>query len=365
MRGLLLALVFVAAPPVDAAAGHLPKNNVANVDIAPVIVAQQQPPVSPSLTVALILPVNAGGITGRVAAAFYAECRNWQKEQGENEKAAFSLYATDGKVRAVVNAYRAAAKNNVDIIVGPLLRENAAALTRQITEAKVPTLLLQPAKLAGGDNYYFLTLEAGREAAELAELIHNADSREVLVVVQESELALRQLRAFAGRWRQMSGTIPRIFRPADDGWAALFERQKDAAESERRVVVFAAGDAAFVRRVRHFTPSYHPVFGGGFVYDGAAFADGIYMMAMPHLLMPPKDDDDSAGDSTLVRRYRALGFDACAIAAQAGAGLWADGFEYDGKSGAIVLDGGEFRRRGVLARLHNGKLQKAPKVLGR
>ncbi len=306
------------------------------------------------MTVALILPVNAGGITARAAVGFYEECQSVQNasEKGNGKDAKFLLYATDGKKQAVVETYRTAAQNGADVIIGPLLRENVAALIEKIPDAPVPTLLLQP---GAGGNYYFLTAEAGREAAELAELIIAAKATEVVIVLQKSDLASRQMNAFSVRWLQISGKIPDIFRPDDAGWTALFERHRDAAEDGRRIAVFAAGDAAFARRTRNFTPSYHPVFAGSFSYDGAAFADNIYMMVMPQLLTPPAD-----GDSEVVRRFRALGNDVCHLALRVD--LWAGGFVYDGKSGDILLklNGKEFRRRGVLARQRGGRLQKAP-----
>lgn len=353
MRKLLLALAFAAAPPVVNAAPVHSQNNAAV--IASVIVAQQ-PAItslpSASLTIALVLPVDAGGVVARAAAGFYDECRNMQTNADNNadKDARFVLYGTDGKESSSAGAYQKAANDGASMIIGPLLQKNVAALLRRYADAPVPTLLLQP---GGGDNYFFITAEAGREAAGLAEIIHFAGATEVLIVAQESELATRQMRGFIRQWQTINDATPDLFRPDDSQWQSLFDLLREAAEAENRMAVFAAGDAAFARRVRHFAPSYHPVFAGSFSYDGAAFADDIYMMAMPQMLTPPDDDTSSA----IIRRFRALGNDACYLALQAD--KWSAGFGYDGKSGAIVLTGNEFRRRGVLARQSGGKLHKA------
>lgn len=354
MRKLLLALAFAAAS-VNAAAGHAPKN--INAVMSPVIVAQQEAitslPSSPGLTIALVLPINAGGVVGRAAVGIDDECRNMQTNAANDKDARFVLYGTDGKASSSAGAYQQAIKDGANIIIGPLLRTSVAALLRQYKDAPVPTLLLQP---GGGDNFFFITAEAGREAAALAEIINAAGATEVLIVPQQSELAKRQMRGFINQWQTINNAAPDIFRinnsNDDSRWQSLFDLLRDAAEDEKRMAVFAAGDAAFSRRVRHYAPSYHPVFAGSFSYDRAAFADDIYMMAMPAMLTPPEDDT-----SAIVRRFRALGNDACFLALQAD--KWEEGFDYEGKSGDIVLIGNEFKRRGVLARQSGGNLQKA------
>ena len=356
---LLLVLVWLLAAPVYAAPGdighfgHLIIRQKDNFGITPDIFAQQQTPPqtgaenSAGLVIALILPVNTGGIIGRAAAGFYDECQN-------NTAARFVLYATDGTAGAAIDSYNKAIADGADVIVGPMLRGSVAELVRQIKNAPLPTLLLHPG--GDGDNYFFITADAGRESAALADLMFAAGATEVLIVLQESGLAKRQMLAFAEQWQKSGGWMPEVvsikdFNIKNTDWRALFDRQREAAEDERRIAVFAAGDAAFVRRVRHFTPSYHPVFAGSFSYDGAqaAFADDITIMAMPELLTPP----DSLM-SVVERRFRALGGDACNIAAKVG--LWDSDFRYSGKSGELHLRGIEFWRRGILARQVGGKL---------
>ena len=305
-------------------------------------------------TIALILPTDAGGLLGRAASAFNVGC----SQSTIDNAARFLLYATDGKAQSAVDAYRAAVDNGADIVVGPALRGSVKMLLANVEDAPVPTLLLQPGE---GANYFYLTMEAGREAAELAELMRLADVEDVLVVLQESDVGARQLQALDGRWRELTGRAAGVFRVvnAEADWQRLFEQLKEEAEEGKRTVVFAAGDADFVRRARHFTPSRNPVFAGSFSYGkeagaSAAFTDNLYVMEMPALLSPP--DAQAARDiPALVRRFEALGADACGVAVNAS--LWDEGWDYQGKSGDLLLIRGEFRRRGVLARYRNGKLE--------
>ncbi len=309
---------------------------------------------------------------GRTARAFYEGCA----ADGRENEARFLLYATSGGADSAIASYIAAAESGADLIVGPVLRGNVAALLARVPQAPAPTLLLQPGV---GGNYFFLTLEAGREAAELAELMRAADVGDVLVATQESELGARQLRAFGERWRNLSGRAAGVFRvrnPEKD-WQRLFEKLKEEAEEEankekeeekkeeKRTAVFAAGGAAFARKVRHFAPARNPVFAGSFSYGGgegasAAFSDNLYVMETPHLLAPPEENASAEEESrpALARRFFALGADACAVALRAAA--WKEGWEFSGLSGDLQLIGGEFRRRGVLARYQGGRLQPLP-----
>ena len=118
---MLLVLVWLLAAPVYAAPGdighfgHLIIRQKDNFGITPDIFAQQQTPPqtgaenSAGLVIALILPVNTGGIIGRVAAGFYDECQN-------NTAARFVLYATDGTAGAAIDSYNKAIADGADVV---------------------------------------------------------------------------------------------------------------------------------------------------------------------------------------------------------------------------------------------------------
>lgn len=318
------------------------------------------PDPKPPQVIALVLPTLAAGRIGQAAQNFHGGCLSGAKSAGG--MARIDIYPTDGAPKEALFAYQSAVDNGADIIIGPLRRGNAHALSKQYPTPPMTTLLLQPGDW--GEGYYVLSLAAESEAAELAELIYESGAQKTLIVVQYGKLGQSQEAAFKKRWLALSHRPPAVFRvrnPKTD-WKRLFEQLKKLAKDDDTTTVFAAGDAKFVRQARSYVPSRHPVFAGSFASDinkgiESIFLENLMFMEMPWLLTDT-EADIPFNQTALLRRFFALGADACEITLKSE--FWNEGWGFSGLSGELHLAGDEFRRRGVLAQYRGGRLRPLP-----
>ena len=313
-------------------------------------------------TLALILPSDGGGLAGRAAESFYRGCERGVRADGRI--AAVDLYRTDGGLSATLRSYAAAADKGAEAVIGPLLKTNATALLKRWPHAPIPTLLLQTGGEAErGEGYFVMTLDAAREAADLARLLRRRGAQNAMIVRQNTPRGGRQQSAFEEAWLVEGGELPERFwvrTPAD--WRRLFDILK---EPERETAaVFAAGDAKFAAKTRNFAPQRHAVFASSAVNQGARAAAALLVENLAFMEMPwfagldaRRAELDSPEERTLPsaqQRFFALGADACRAALTLP--QWRDGWSLSGLAGDWTLSGGVFEREGILTAYRGGRL---------
>ncbi len=314
--------------------------------------------------IALVLPTLADGIAGQAARNFYRGCLHSTDAEGGG--AEISLYAFDGAAAAAVRNYAAAVERGATVVVGPMLKRNVRALLAGYPRTPSRTLLLQP---GGGEGYFVMTLDAAREAADLARLLYERFGGAALIVEQPGARGERLRTAFERRWTAAGGALPARFRVRDGerDWARLFEMLKEEKEEEddKAAVIFAAGDAAFAGKTRNFAPQQHPVFAVSTANDGAQADAALLLENLGFMEMPwfvGLDESLAVLDSPSARalpflrqRFFALGADACRAARRAPG--WREGWILRGLAGDWRLHDGVFVRAGRLSVYRAGRLR--------
>ncbi len=308
--------------------------------------------------IALVLPTLAGGLGGQAARNVHSGCLHGVRVSGRG--AAVDLYPTDGAAAAAADGYRAAVNAGAQAVVGPLLKNNVRALLAQYPQTPAPTLLLQP---GGGEGYFVMTLEAAREADDVARLLHSRGREKILIAEQNTARGVRQREAFETRWRELRGVLPgRIqIRDEESDWTRLFDALKE--EEAAGTAVFAAGDADFAVKARNFSPQQYSVFAASVLQSrgetaAALLADNLHFMEMPWFLEGEAVPDlpEVRAQPALRQRFFVLGADACRAALDAP--RWREGFLLRGLGGDWELSDGVFARRGVLAAYRAGQLRR-------
>lgn len=328
-----------------------------------------QTPAAAADNIALVLPTLADGIAGQAAQNFYRGCLHGAN--AENGGAEISLYAFDGAETEAVRHYAAAVERGAAVIVGPMLKKNVRALLAEYPQTPSRTLLLQP---ANGEGYFVMSLDAAREAADLARLLYVHFGGTALIVQQPGARGEQLHSAFAREWTDAGGALPARFlvRNGDRDWARLFDMLKGDDEEEETTekkpeaaVIFAAGNAAFAAKTRNFAPQRYPVFApstanAGARTDAALLLENLGFMEMPWFVGLDESlallDSPSARTLPFVRqRFFALGADACRAAQRAPG--WREGWGLRGLAGDWHLRGGIFVRAGRLSVYQSGRLR--------
>ena len=324
--------------------------------------------------VAMALPVDAPGLVGRAAGGFHQGCMRGVQKEGA--RLWLDLYPA-ANAEGELAAYESALANDAQFIIGPMSKSGALAALKKYPDAPVPTILLQPPprRLAGGKNYFVMTLDSAREAAALAQFLLAAGNERAVVVASESALGRRQGAAFSAAWREATGEYPRQFSARTgaeeerEDLRAMFEEFKQQTEVEVEEeeappppAVFIAGSAEFTRRARSYLPARYPAYAGSVARadeegPAALQLEGLRFLEIPWLANPTAADFGAAGARPLAeRRYFALGADACRVALRAEE--WSavgGGWTFSGAAGLYVLRGNEFMREGVLSEYREGR----------
>ncbi|XLM21196.1 penicillin-binding protein activator, partial [Chromobacterium piscinae] len=110
------------------------------------------------------------------------------------------LYSVDATTDNVVQRYRAAVADGVNVVIGPLSRGAIAQLAPAVT---VPTLALNSIDrdAAANPKLFSLSLIVEGEARQLAQLMRDDGRATPLLVVGGDALSQRLAKAFADEWR--------------------------------------------------------------------------------------------------------------------------------------------------------------------
>ena len=316
---------------------------------------------------ALVLPIDASGLTAAAARRFHEGCV--QGLRGGGAALRVDVYVSDGSAASATAAYQQAVADGAGFVIGPIQKKSVAALLAAQAQAPVPTLLLQP---GNGDNYYVLTIDVAEELGELARFLQAGEDNSVLLVSDQSANSRRQTSAFNNAWTG-AGEVSNfyVYEPEKD-WQRLFARLKQEIEQTEKqqndkpsqTIIVAAGNADFARKVRSFSPQEYTVFAASAFFAGeqgvgAAFLENLHILEMPWFIAAGSAADFETPlirtQPILQQRFYALGVDACRIAQLSF--LWVDGWRFDGVSGGLQLQQNVFRRRGLPAQYQGGYLR--------
>lgn len=372
----LQAQVQTAAAAEDSPSSLSQHNSLSESDDAAV---SAQAPMPAADILALILPTQAAGLPGQLARRLHEGCIQGLMAVGAT--AQVDLYATDGSDVSTLAAYWQAVEQGAQFVIGPMQKSNVQALTAQLPHAARPTLLLQPTDDdAETANYFSLSLAVEEEIRALVGWMATRYPR-VLVVGDASPLSRRQVQAFTRSWHAQN-TPPQslahfYIANNETDWQRLFNQLREVIDiddddadardiavkknDEPQQVIFAAGKAELIQRVRQFSPQSFIVYASSIFYaasgfDESAFLSNLRVMEMPWLLGGEQwqtlDAPLIRSRPTLQQRFYVLGLDACRISQQVAA--WHEGWAFAGASGVLQLQENNFNRRGVVAQYQFG-----------
>jgi outer membrane PBP1 activator LpoA protein len=201
-----------AQPAIDAWRGKYPEHP-ANDFLSQQVMPQLRVAVTYPAQVALILPLSgrqqAAGIAvrdGLIAALL---------QQSPDQRPILRVY--DSAVGGVSAAYTQAANEGARFVIGPLLKEDVAALM-QAQQLTLPTLALNyPTELTSAvPNLYMFALDPEEEARQVAARIAAAGLTRGVALLPKNEKGERIQRAFAAEFAQHGGSLvsTRLYDPA-------------------------------------------------------------------------------------------------------------------------------------------------------
>ncbi|AUH53435.1 hypothetical protein CXB49_22985 [Chromobacterium sp. ATCC 53434] len=285
-----------------------------------------------TLRIGVILPVETSAL-GEAAAVV----RSGVEAAAQVDQNA-ELYSVDASTDNVVQRYRAAVADGVNVVIGPLSREAIAQLAPAVT---VPTLALNSIgrEVAPNPKLYSLSLIVEGEARQLAQLMRDDGRASPMLVVGADALSQRLARAFADQWRKISGKEV-LQRPFDgNDLPALL-----AASGQADALALALDASQAARLKAALTPDM-PVYGTSQLNIGGNQPElaGVRFIDMPWFLMPDhpavkRYPRPATALTPQTERLYALGIDAYRLAvllatARPGAAVKLDGVSGDLKLG--------------------------------
>ncbi|MCB5188598.1 penicillin-binding protein activator [Methylobacillus caricis] len=241
-----------------------------------------------------------------------------QQQAGDQRE--LKLYATTGDKEAIVSVYQQAVSDGVKMVLGPLTRDEATALSQQ-PELPVLTLALNqptdngqyPATL----HIYGLPLEL--EVAQVVQMAQRLGMQTATVVIGGNGLALRMAQAFIDKWNASGGQITLQLAAAESSSPTELQAQINANPAD---MIFIAANAEEARTLRPYLDAATPTFGISHLYAGIPHdasddvLSAVRFIDMPWLLKPDAAEfsayKNAASDLPPgeMQRWFALGVDA-------------------------------------------------------
>lgn len=240
-----------------------------------------------------------------------------------------------------VAAYRQALADGATVVIGPLAREEIAAVAPM---ASAPTLVLNTPPASAPPTVYAFSLSAEADGGQLAQVMRQAGHLFPLMVVGQDAVASRLAQAWRDAWGELAGRRPNwLLR-----WPADRERMIDLAASADSVAL-AVPSAAW--------PALQPLLGSLPVYVAPSLNDlprarlawpGLIQLDQPWVLAPQAAQvaryPRPAEPLTLAtERLYAQGIDAFRLARRL-AGRSTPGLALDGVTGWLQLRGRDVQR---------------------
>lgn len=283
------------------------------------------------IRIGVILPTESSAL-GEAAAVV----RSGVEAAAQMDQSA-ELYSVDATGDNVVERYRAAVADGVNVVIGPLSRESIAKLAPSVT---VPTIALNSIdrQAAANPKLYSLSLIVEGEARQLARLMRDDGRANPLLVVGGDALSQRLGKAFADEWRAVAGKPARQMAFDANDMTPLLQ-----AAGQADAVALALDVAQAAKLKSALTPDV-PVYGTSQLNVGGAQAElaGVRFIDMPWFLMPAhpavqRYPHPAVPLTRQTERLYALGIDAYRLAVQLAVSRPGAAVRLDGVTGDLKL----------------------------
>ncbi len=347
--------------------------------------------------VALLLPLSgpyassSEAIRNGFFAAYY-----YGKQHQENAPS-ITVYDTQHNVAAV---YQKAVQEGADLVVGPLTKEEVAAVAQY--SLTVPTLALNSSQEFGEQrvsNLYQFDLSPVTEARDVALEARGHNLSKAIVFALPADWSQNIAKSFQQQWKSAGGRIVKVItvqnsEQLDDSIRHVLHTQaasnptpeqahSRSAQKRDFDLVFLATSAAQARQIvpllRFYANDNLPVFATSLIYDGSASSltnsdlNGVSFCSMPWLVQPSANLSPSlmtirnntqslwAGSFNHYPKLYAVGVDAYNLIANLNKLVIMPELGANGATGRLYLNNNHSIDRKVLwATMHNGSPQTDP-----
>jgi uncharacterized protein len=323
---------------------------------------QPVPPTRQQVRIALLLPLNSPTLVS-AAQAVQAGFSAAYERDGNDVKV--RLFTSGEQPKDVLQAYADAAYE-YDIIVGPLSRDDVAAVVQNEKITK-PTIALSQLENENDDEVIFphkmltMGLSLEDEARQIADWAATGKkSGQAFIVTTNSAWQRRVATAFSEVWQKRGLTQQSIEIPDVEGYlsASSMEQLKTRIQTEKPALVFAALDAQQASQVRLVIGTDVPMYGTSQI-NGLTLAErqtaaptpemnGVRLVDIPwqlqpdHLAVmsyPPFPMKENQQHQANLQRLYALGIDAYRVAREIAAQQ--SDFTIDGVTGTLTISFGK------------------------
>ncbi|MFZ9347697.1 MAG: penicillin-binding protein activator [Arenimonas sp.] len=305
----------------------------------------------PPATLAVLLPqsgnlaVAGNAIRDGLLAAYYAETRS---------KPGIRFYDTQGNAAGAKAAFDRAVKEGAQMIIGPIGKDEVAAI--HDAAGDIPVLALNRLDAPSNRHVLNFSLSPEREGELIAERLLGRGLLQTAVFSQGSDSNSRMLAAFEKRYQSGGGSVllkaPAPVFGKDAAGAAVNPVLPDAVREAKAVLLLMNGDAAKPTRAALALNGAGgiPVFAGTDITDSSdaktnSQLDGIEFLQMPWLVNRGNSLNISAAQLLKLPSARgpgaklnAFGADAWLIATRLPVWLASPNSEIAGATGSLHLE---------------------------
>ena len=305
----------------------------------------------PPATLAVLLPqsgnlaVAGNAIRDGLLAAYYAETRS---------KPGIRFYDTQGNAAGAKAAFDRAVKEGAQMIIGPIGKDEVAAI--HDAAGDIPVLALNRLDAPSNRHVLNFSLSPEREGELIAERLLGKGLLQTAVFSQGSDSNSRMLAAFEKRYQSGGGSVllkaPAPVFGKDAAGAAVNPVLPDAVREAKAVLLLMNGDAAKPTRAALALNGAGgiPVFAGTDITDSSdaktnSQLDGIEFLQMPWLVNRGNSLNISAAQLLKLPSARgpgaklnAFGADAWLIATRLQVWLASPNSEIAGATGSLHLE---------------------------
>ena len=278
--------------------------------------------------------------------------------------------------------YQRAITEGVDMIIGPLTKDNVQNLASQ-SEFTVPTIELNYTDLWVGSlatNLYQFGLSPQDEAQQVADKAHQAGTTRAIIIAPQNDWGQRTTRALVSRWQANGGTVAETYYFAanadltqdvatllhvdtkSDTAKTREHKTKDVLEQQRRHdfdVIFLLAQPAKARQIAPLLKFYYveniPIYATSSIYEGKpqptkdTDLNGVYFCDIPWTLL------SLSKGSVHADRLYAVGRDAYLLSHELPRLMQLPNFPIYGATGALTLNSQhQIYRRLPWTKMHDG-----------
>jgi uncharacterized protein len=324
--------------------------------------AQPIPQPPPQVRIALLLPLSSPTLASAAEAVRAGFSAAYERD-GNNVK--IRLFTSGEQPKDVLQAYADAAYE-YDIVVGPLSRDDVAAVVQNEKISK-PTIALSQLDNENDDEVIFpqkmlmIGLSLEDEARQIADWAATGKkSGQAFIVQTNASWQHRAATAFSEAWQKRGLTQQSIEIPDVDGYlsASSMGQLKTRIQTEKPALVFAALDAQQASQLRLVIGNEVPIYGTSQI-NGLTLAErqataptpemnDVRLVDIPwqlqpdHLAVmsyPPFPMKENQPHHANLQRLYALGIDAYRIAREIAAQQ--SDFTIDGVTGTLTISFGK------------------------